>query len=101
MMTQNQLKQLFSQYSGYVYEYKGLVPDGESPQEYIVEQFVAAANRLSLAVSLVQVKTVYLLHSSESILTESFQLIADLSYQEPLPESESLDDSTVEPQGEE
>ncbi len=101
MMTQNQLKLLFSQYSGYVYQYQGLLPQGATPQDHIVDQFITAADRVNLAVSLVHTAGVYLLHSTELISAESFGLIADLGYQEPVPESLPGDDSTIEPQGDE
>jgi hypothetical protein len=99
MMTQNNyFKQIFSQYSGYVYEFKDEVPNGESPQEYIVNEFITTTGKQHLAVTLTQLPKNgrYILHSNEYVSAEQFQLVADLGYQDPLPEPEVQDESQGE-----
>ncbi len=102
-MTQNNyFKQIFSQYSGYVYEFQDQIPDGESPQEYIVHEFVTANGKQNLAISVVQLPKNgrYILHCNEHVSIEKFQLVADLSYQEPLPETELEAEPETEPEAE-
>lgn len=103
MSQNNQYKQIFSQYSGYVYQFIDTVPEGESPQEYIINQFVTEANNQVLEISVTQLPNngAYVLHSFEDVTSEQFVRLADLSYQEPLPEVEVEQESEEEsdPQG--
>jgi hypothetical protein len=84
-MTNDSLKQLFSTYSGYVYQFIGSVPDGESPLEYITVQFVSGHGDTQINTSITQLTNgKFLVHSSENIESEKFVQIADFNYQEPL-----------------
>lgn len=98
MSQNNQYKQIFSQYSGYVYQFIDTVPEGESPQEYIINQFVTEANNQVLEISVTQLPNngAYVLHSFEDVTSEQFVRLADLSYQEPLPEVEVEQESEEE-----
>ena len=97
-MTNNALKQLFSTYSGYVYEFTGSVPDGQSPLEYITVQFVTIHGDTQINTSVTQLTNgKFLVHSFENIENEKFLQIADLNYQEPLlpdPEPEEPEANT-------
>jgi hypothetical protein len=87
-MENNYYKQIFSLYTGYVYEFIGVIPDGESALEYITGQFVADVNNGQLQISVTQLPkgSSYILHSFENVESSNFKQLADLSYQEPLPE---------------
>lgn len=103
MSQNNKYKQIFSQYSGYVYQFTDTIPEEESPQEYITNEFVAIAKQLNSATSVTQLPNngAYILHSFEDVTSEQFIRLADLGYQEPLlevePEAET--EPEVEPQG--
>ena len=105
MSQTNHYKQIFSQYSGYVYQFIDTIPEGESPQEYITNEFVAKAKQLNSATSVTQLPNngAYILHSFEDVTSEQFIRLADLGYQEPLLEAEAEPEaeaeSEVEPQG--
>ena len=103
MSQNNQYKQIFSQYSGYVYQFVGAVPEGESSNEYITDKFVTDANRRTLVVSVTQLPNngSYILHSFEDVTSDKFIRLADLSYQEPLLEAEPEVEAEpeAEPQG--
>ena len=105
MMTQNNYyKEIFSQYTGYVYEYQGQIQDVSEVQKYLVEQFVAETAKQNLAVSVAQLPKNgrYLLHSFELISSENFRLMADLSYQAPLQDLDPQDSTiSVVQEGEE
>lgn len=104
-MTQNNYyKEIFSQYTGYVYEYQGAIPPVGVPEEYLVDQFVTETGKQNLAVSVTRLPKngQYLLHSFELVTSQNFRLMADLSYQAPLQDLD-LQDSTIAavPEGEE
>lgn len=101
MSQNNHYKQIFSQYSGYVYQFIDSIPEGESPQEYIINEFVTEANKQTLAISVTQLPNngSYVLHSFEDVTSEQFVRLADLSYQEPLPEIEAEAEPEAETQG--
>ena len=101
MSQNNQYKQIFSQYSGYVYQFTDTIPEGESPQEYITNEFVTESKKQNLAISVTQLPNngSYILHSSEDVTSEKFVRLANLSYQEPLPEVEVEVEPEAEPQG--
>jgi hypothetical protein len=99
MSQNNHYKQIFSQYSGYVYQFIDAIPAGESPQEYIINEFVTESNKQNLTLSVTQLPNngVYVLHSFEDVTSEQFIRLADLSYKEPLPEIEA--EPEAEPEG--
>ena len=101
MSLNNQYKQIFSQYSGYVYQFIDAIPEGQSPEEYIINEFVNESNKQAQEISVIQLPNVgsYILHSFEDVTSDQFVRLADLSYQEPLPEPEPKTDSDSEPQG--
>ena len=103
MSQNNQYKQIFSQYSGYIYQFIDTIPEGESPQEYITNEFVTEANKQNLTLSVTQLPNngAYVLHSFEDVTSDQFIRLADLSYQEPLPEVEAEPEAESEsdPQG--
>jgi hypothetical protein len=57
MSQNNHYKQIFSQYSGYVYQFAESVPEGESPQEYISNQFVTESKKQGIKTIIREVKT--------------------------------------------
>jgi hypothetical protein len=84
-MTNYYFKQIFSIYSGYVYEFTGNIPDGESPLEYITGQFVTEHGDGQIQTVVTQVPGgKYYLHSFENLESVKFTQVADLSYQEPI-----------------
>ncbi len=91
MSQNNHYKQIFSQYSGYVYQFAESVPEGESSQEYISNEFVTESNKQALSVSVTQLPNngSYILHSFADVTSDKFIRLAELSYQEPLPEAEA------------
>ena len=72
MSQNNQYKQIFSQYSGYVYQFTDTIPEGESPQEYITNEFVTESKKQNLAISVTQLPNngSYILHSSEDVTSD-------------------------------
>lgn len=105
MSQNNHYKQIFSQYSGYVYQYLGTVPEGQSPEEYITNEFITEVNKQNLTISVTQLPNngSYILHSVEDLTSGKFIRLADLSYQEPLAEleveAEPEAEAESEPQG--
>jgi len=101
MSQNNHYKQIFSQYSGYVYQFTNDVPEGQSPEEYITAEFVTESNNQTPAISVTQLPNSgsYIVHSFQDVASEKFVRLADLSYQEPLAELESETESESEPQG--
>lgn len=103
MSQNNHYKQIFSQYSGYIYQFIDTIPEGESSQEYIINQFVTEANKQVSEISVTQLPDngAYIIHSSQDVTSEKFVQLADLSYQAPLLELESETESETdsEPQG--
>lgn len=84
-MTNYYFKQIFSIYSGYVYEFTGNIPDGEPPLVYITEQFVAEHGDGQIQTAVTQVPGgKYYFHSFENLESVKFIQVADLSYQEPI-----------------
>jgi hypothetical protein len=102
MSQTNHYKQIFSQYSGYVYQFIDTIPEGESPQEYITNEFVAKAKQLNSATSVTQLPNngAYILHSFEDVTSEQFIRLADLGYQEPLLEVEAEPEVEADPEAE-
>lgn len=103
MSQNNHYKQIFSQYSGYVFQFAGTVPEGQSSEEYITNEFVTEANKQTLAISVTQLPNngSYILHSFQDVTSGKFIRLADLSYQEPLAELEveAEPEAESEPQG--
>lgn len=103
MSQNNQYKQIFSQYSGYVFQFLGTVPEGQSSQEYITNEFITEVNKQNLTISVTQLPNSgsYILHSFQDVTSGKFIRLADLSYQEPLAELEveAEPEPEVEPQG--
>ena len=98
MSQHNHYKQIFSQYSGYVYQFIDTVPAGESPQEYVINQFATEANKQISEISVTQLPDngAYVIHSSQDVMSEKFVQLADLSYQAPLLEIEIETESETE-----
>ena len=94
----NSYKQIFSIHSGYVYEFTGTVPDGETPSEYITGQFVANHGDGQIQTSVTQLPSgKYIIHSFEDSENEQFTQVADLSYQDPiLPDPEPEANTEIE-----
>jgi hypothetical protein len=101
MSQNNHYKQIFSQYSGYVYQFAESVPEGESPQEYVSNEFVTESKKQASSVSVTQLPNngLYILHSFADVTSDKFIRLADLSYQEPLAEIEPEAEPEAEPQG--
>lgn len=89
-------KQLFSKFSGYIYEYRGLIAENEDAKTFIIEQFISEADRVGLEISVSELKNgTFVLHSFENLESLNFYKICDLSEDPPPPLPEPT------PQGEE
>ena len=89
-MNKEFLQSFFSQKMGYVYRYIGTVPEGESRDHYITEQFAQAAgsNLVSTVVTeLTNLGIVVIYNHAETndIASPNFELITDL-VPDPIPE---------------
>jgi hypothetical protein len=89
-MNKQFFQSIFNQKMGFVYAYKGTVPEGESPAHYITAQFAQAAgsNLVNTVVSELPTfgVTVIYYHSEENnINSANFELITDL-VPDPIPE---------------
>ena len=89
-MNKEFLQSIFGQKMGYVYHYKGTVPEGESIAHYITEQFAQAAgsNLVNTVVTeLVNfgITVVYNYATEDTISDSNFELITDL-VPDPIPE---------------
>lgn len=100
-MQNDYLKQIFSLYSGYVYEFCGVIPENVSAFEYVTNLFVEKSGNGQIQTSVVQLNNgKYILHSFENVEDENFINIADLSYQPPiLPEEEPAPEEENTQQG--
>lgn len=94
----NYYKQIFSIYSGYVYEFTGNVPNGESPLEYITGQFVTEHGNGQIQSSVTQLPSgKYIIHSFVDLESQQFTRVADLNYQDPiLPDPEPEANTEIE-----
>jgi hypothetical protein len=91
---------IFNQKMGYVYCYKGTVPEGESRDHYITEQFAQAAgtNLISTVVSELPTFgiTVIYNHAEENnINSANFELMTDL-VPDPIPEPPVVEETESE-----
>ena len=99
-MNKEFFQSIFAQKMGYVYAYKGTVPEGESRDHYITEQFAQAAgsNLVHTVVSdlLNFGVTVIYNHADTNVITSSpnFELITDL-VPDPIPEPPVLPEPPV------
>lgn len=104
-MENNYYKQIFSIYSGYVYEFSGTIPDNESPLEYITKEFVNEFGNGEIHTNVIQLNNgKYVIHSFENLESEKFIQVSDLSYQPPIlpdpePEQQSENGEQQETQG--
>ena len=100
-MNKEFFQSIFSQKMGYVYAYKGTVPEGESPAHYITEQFAQAAgsNLVNTVVTELPnfgVTVIYNHADVDTISSPNFELITDL-VPDPIPEPPVLPE-TPEPE---
>ena len=89
-MNKEFFQSVFSQKMGYVYAYKGTVPEGQSPSHYITEQFAQAAgsNLVNTVVTELPnfgVTVIYNHAETDDIANSNFELITDL-VPDPIPE---------------
>lgn len=99
-MNKEFFQSIFNQKMGYVYAYKGTVPDGESPAHYITEQFAQAAgsnlvNTVVAELSNFGVTVIYNHAESDNISSANFQVITDL-VPDPIPEPQVVEESVAE-----
>lgn len=97
-------KQIFSITSGYVYQFSGSIPDGETPAEYITNEFVKESGDGQIHTCVTQLTNgKYVLHSFENIESQKFIQISDLSNDPPIlpdPEpEEETEEQSQESQG--
>lgn len=96
-------KQIFSLYSGYVYEFLGTVPENELAFEYITKEFVNEFGDGQIHTTVIQLTNgKYVIHSFENLESQKFNQVADLSYQPPIlpdPEPEQESEEQQETQG--
>lgn len=92
--------QVFSIYSGFVYQFKGTMSDNKSAVQDITEQFAAELNTGLSEIYVTQLPDgSYIVHSFQDLDSEKFTKIADLNYRQPFV-LESQDDSSTESQEE-
>ena len=99
-MNKEFFQSIFSQKMGYVYAYKGTVPEGESRDHYITEQFAQAAGTNLVSTVVVELATfgatVIYNHADENnINSANFELITDL-IPDPIPEPQVVDEPAPE-----
>jgi len=99
-MNKEFFQSIFAQKMGYVYAYKGTVPEGESRDHYITEQFAQAAgsNLVNTVVSELPTfgATVIYYHAdANTIASPNFELITDL-IPDPIPEPQAIEETPAE-----
>jgi hypothetical protein len=99
-MNKEFFQSIFNQKMGYVYCYKGTVPEGESRDHYITAQFAEAAgsNLVSTIVSELPTFgiTVIYNHAEENnINSDNFELMTDL-VPDPVPEPQVFEEPAPE-----
>lgn len=78
-------KTLFNKFSGFVYQFADQIPDGEDAKSYIVDEFVAAATRNGLELTIIQlVNTNFVVHSYHDLESEKFIKLYNLSEEPPV-----------------
>ena len=82
-MNKEFFQSIFNQKMGYVYCYKGTVPEGESRDHYITEQFAQAAgtnlvNTVVAELPTFGITVIYNHADANAIASPTFELIADL-----------------------
>jgi hypothetical protein len=96
---------IFNQKMGYVYYYTGSVPEGESRDHYITEQFAQAAgtNLVNTVVAELPnfgITVIYNHSDTNTISSPTFELMTDL-VPDPIPESPVVEIVTEETPAEE
>jgi|LakMenEpi03Aug12_release.lakeMendotaPanAssembly.Ray.scaffolds.fasta_scaffold489618_2 hypothetical protein len=87
-------KQLFRKFSGFIYQYVGLIPEGEDPRDFLSNEFVSLTGKNGLEISLSQLSNgSFVIYSNENLESNTFIKVHDLSYQ---PELETLPDPEPE-----
>ena len=99
-MNKEFFQSIFNQKMGYVYCYKGSVPEGESRDHYITEQFAQAAGSNLVSTVVVELPnfgiTVIYNHANENnISSANFELMTDL-VPDPIPEPQVVEIVTEE-----
>jgi len=89
-MNKQFFQSIFNQKMGYVYAYKGTVPEGESPAHYITAQFAQAAgsnlvNTVVSELSTFGITVIYNHAEENNINSANFELMTDL-VPDPVPE---------------
>lgn len=94
-MNKRFLQQVFNTFSGYVYQFVGQIPPGESVSHFVTEKFVTAAadSRLTTTVVELPLYNAVVIYSTENIQSDEFVLVTDL-VPEPDPEPEVPADET-------
>ena len=99
-MNKEFFQSIFNQKMGYVYCYKGSVPEGESRDHYITEQFAQAAGSNLVSTVVVELPnfgiTVIYNHAEENnINSADFELMTDL-VPDPIPEPPVVEEPAPE-----
>jgi hypothetical protein len=89
-MNKEFFQKVFGQQMGYVYCYKGTVPEGESVAHYITEQFAQAAgsnlvNTVVTELPMFGITVIYNHSETNDISNPNFELMTDL-VPDPIPE---------------
>jgi hypothetical protein len=89
-MNKEFFQSIFAQKMGFVYAYKGTVPEGESKDHYITEQFAQAAGSNLVHTVVSELTTfgatvIYYHADANTIASPNFELITDL-VPDPIPE---------------
>jgi hypothetical protein len=100
-MNKQFFQSIFNQKMGYVYAYKGTVPEGESRDHYITEQFAQAAGSNLVHTVVAELPmfgaTVIYNHADANVITSNpnFELITDL-VPDPVPEPQVVEEPASE-----
>ena len=91
---------IFNQKMGYVYCYKGSVPEGESRDHYITEQFAQAAGNNLVSTVVVELPTfgitvIYNHSETNDISSPNFEVMTDL-VPDPIPEPPVVEETAPE-----
>ena len=85
-MTNNYFRQIFSIYTGHVYQYMGEIPENADPLAHITDAMVSAIGAPNKQISVVQLPNgSYIVHSFEEVENEQFIKLGNLNDPEPVP----------------
>jgi hypothetical protein len=108
-MTNNYFRQIFSIYTGHVYQYTGEIPENAEPLAHITGAISEVIGYPNKQISVVQLPNgTYIVHSFEEVENEQFVKLGNLNDPEPAPtlpetsnegQEQSVEESSEQPGG--